>query len=203
MPYPSEDLFPTSGLYPTLDPDNAVAYDYEAPNGVPTAYRARAVTLFVAGDDLTAAASEWAYTETPVAWISEAFWLKHPTRPSMNMTIGLASPATDGVDRGGRDGKHQPLGSTEAVVISDEREAATGTIQFRCDTDEERDALFVLADQRVPLLFQCRADDHEPDRWLVLGDHTSERILDKAWFEGTWQTFQWTAVSAPIGKLAE
>ena len=203
MPYPSPDLYPSSGLYPTLDPDNAVAYDYEAPNGHPTSYRARAVTLFTTEDELSAAASEWAYTETPVAWESDTYHLKHPSRPSLNMAIGLASPATDGVQRGSRNGRHQALGSTEAVLVMDTREAESGTIRFRCDTDEEQNALRVLADENVPLLFQCRAGDHEPDRWLVLGSQTSERMIDKAWFEGRWVSFEWVAVASPVGKLAE
>lgn len=203
MPYPSEDLYPSADLYPSLDPETASAYDYESPNGHPTIYRARAVTFLFPGGLVSTTASEWIYTETTVAWESDSYWLKHPTRPSLNMEVGLASPATDGITRAGREGRHQPLGSTEAVVISDTREPETGMIRFRCDTDEERAALRTLADERVPLLFQLRAGEHDSDRWLVLGTHNSERIVDQAWGEARWESFEWTAVEAPVGKLAE
>jgi len=200
MPLPSPELLPSETLYPSMDPEDATLLDYEVPNGTEAIYRARSA-IFISAD--AAVSSDWAYAEQPVAWQSEDFWLKHPTRPSLNVSTGLMSPATSGTQRGARDGRFQALGSSEAVLISDAREAETGTIQLRCDTDEQAAALVALADEQVPVLFQCRGGDHEPDRWLVLGAHTRERMIDKAWAEGTWHSFEWTRVERPEGNLAE
>ncbi len=199
-PLPSEELLPGEGLYPSMDPEDATLHDYEVPNGTEAIYRACSVNLF----SLDAAVnSDWAYSEAPVAWQHDGFWLKHPTKPWLNVEVGLASPATNGVQRAAREARLQPLEATSALVITDTREPETGTVQFRCDTDEEIAAVKALADERVPVLFQCRGGDHEPDRWLALGAQTSERLIDKAWQEGVWLSYEWTRVEAPAGLMQE
>lgn len=204
MPLPDTDLLPSEDLLPAFAPgDPATIFDYEAPNGGETIYRARSFRLFTDSAGVTSSVSDWQYAEAPVAWVSSLYWLKHPTKPSMNVGVGLRSPAESGVNRAARQGVHQPLGSASAVVVQDTRSASTGTVTFRCDTDAEKEALLALADEQVPLLFQLGGDDHEPDRWLVLGNHTSERLIDKAWAEGTWQSFEWTEVPSPMGNLQE
>lgn len=177
------------------------AYDHETPNATEAHYRARAVHELGPGEF---SRSDWSTTDS-AEWQDTAplVWVKHPTSPSLNARFTLRSPATQGIQREARQGKFQPLGSSEAVVVTDTRGPESGSIRFRCDTDEEQAALRALIDALVPVLVQFRPEDHEPDRWLSLAEHTRERFFDQSWAEGTWHELPWVEVARPGGNLSE
>jgi hypothetical protein len=175
------------------------AYDYEAPNGTDVTYRARAVHEFPSGDE---SFSDWVEA-TPTSWSSTDTWLKHPSRPSLNVTVDLASYAGGTIARAGRRSKAQPLGSTDAVVITDTRESDSGTVSIIAQSDDERDDLAAMFDTLAPLLLQVRPTDHEPDRYLALGDHSTARGIDKSFGVGTYENLPWDEVPRPSGPLAD
>ena len=112
-------------------------------------------------------------------WTSTSYWLKHPYDPTLNTAIRLVSPATSGASSSARQGVFQPLGVAEPVAVSDERTGVTGTLRIRCDTDQERADLDDLLESNSPLLFQTTSTDYEPDRWIAVGNHSRQRIIDQ------------------------
>lgn len=171
-------------------------YDYEAPNGTSTTYRARAIHDYSGSFDSAGyAAGAWA--QAPVTWSSAQWWLKHPLRPALNMPIELFSYSE--VVRTARQAAIQPLGATLPVVLSDERAGETGTIIVQARTVAEQDALDALLDTTETLLLQGPAADGHPDRYVRFGDHASARVIDKAWSHITRETLPWLLVAAPAG----
>lgn len=174
------------------------AYDYEAPNGTDVTYRVRAVHEFASGDE---SFSDWVEA-TPTSWSSTDTWLKYPTRPSLNTTIVLSSYAGGTISRAARRSKVQPLGSADAVTVTDTRESDSGTVSIIAQSDDERDTLAAMFDTVAPLLLQVRSTDHEPDRYLSLGDHATQRGADKSFGLGTYENLPWDEVPRPSGPLA-
>ena len=175
-------LVPTAGL--------ATVFDYEAPNGTSATYRARAIHDYGSGNT---AASSW--VEATSMWSSSQWWIKHPTRPDLNLDVTLRSHADR--RRAARQGVMQPIGATYPTVVSDTRGAATGSITFLMQTTAEKDSFDALLDAGVPLLLQGPPDNYEADRWVVFGDHDRVRLVDKGWFETTDDTLPWTEVRRP------
>ena len=180
----------TNGV--TYSPD-ATVYDYEAGNGQTVYYRARALHDYSG----VFAASAWATANT--SWSSTAWWLKCPLSPVLNTLV--YPHAVESFTRRARQGIFQALGASEAIVVSDTREARTGQITLRLDTDEEIVALDALLDSGETLLLNAPAGDHFPDRYVALGDLDRERIADKAFIEGTLDSLQWTEVVVAAGVV--
>ena len=175
-----------------ISDDPAEVWDYEAENGVATTYRVRAVHSYTDAD----AYSDW---ETQAGYLSGDWWLKHPTIPYYNVQVTLRSFV--GYSRAGRQSIQQPLGRTDAVVISDARGAETGEITFRCRDDETMLKIRRLASETVPLWLQAKAGDHERSRWIILGDEQITRLIDHSWSAERDATYTWTEVVRPAGNL--
>lgn len=199
MPLPSPILFPS----PTLFPGHGLE-DYEVPNGVETIYRARAAHILgIEAGALFGSYSDWVYAPH-ISWTSRAYWLKHPTKPSMNVAVELQSPASDGLGRDSRQSVMQPLGSDDAVVISDTRAPETGNLIVNTRSEVERLAVEDLAKEEVPVLLQAQPSDNWHDRWIVLGSQTSQRApVDKGFIPYGTIAFGWTEVKIPEGALVE
>lgn len=137
----------TTGGVPITDPNTFTATDYEAPNGKPAQYRARA-TRTVGGTPLT---SDWVLSNV-VTWTADSpcqIWLKDPSHPSRNIHLDAQMPdvlydRTVGVFR--------PVGAFYPVVVSDVLQAGTSTITVVTRTDAEAAALHLIATGTVLLL---------------------------------------------------
>lgn len=169
-------------------------YDYEAPIGLPLLYRAKAGT-FVSGFN----AIDSAWNTAATSWEHARWWLKHPTLPANNLPLVLVSFV--GYDREARQSVKQAIGG-QAVTITDTRGPKTGQIVLRVDTEAEMDALHDLASLRTPLLLQPPADDHEVDRWVVLGNESTRRLVDKSWANARDVTYDWTEVPRPDDTIS-
>src|SRR5690606_2760166 len=64
----------------------ATAYDFEAANGALVHYRARALHAFSSG---TLSMSAWTVPAS-TKWQSSEWWIKHPTRPELNLSMQRA-----------------------------------------------------------------------------------------------------------------
>lgn len=202
----SYDDWATWRLLRTADGDGLIddysatpdVYDYEAPNGTAAKYSVRAQHDFVSGFK---SYSSWSAVVSDT-WTSTDYWLKHPYDPTFNIAVQISSPATGGRSTQARIGIHQPLGSSEAIAITDKPLAETGVMKLRCDTDSDRDDLDDLLAEGVPLLLQTRELDFEPDKWISPGNHTRSRVVDKAFVAETWEEIEWTEVARPEGNLS-
>jgi hypothetical protein len=179
-------VLPTGGL--------ATVYDYEAPNGVTCSYRARA------WNEATPSYSAWTATDTE-AWTSDDVWLKNALYPSQNLKITLRSYASSQV--AANQGVFRALGSSTATVVSDVRGPETGQIVVLTDDQDARDALNACLDAQSPMLLQVPASNEQPERWVVFGDQSSERLADHAWISEHDETLPWTRVARPDGAIEE
>lgn len=170
----------------------ATVYDYEAPNGTTTAYRARALHDYSG----SFAESAWSASSS-TAWSSRQEWLKHPNRPALNLPVEIFSYPD--ANRAARQGLPQPLGAALPVPISDTRGGATGTIVLQCYSLAEQTALDALLDLTATLLLQCPADAEKPDRYVRIGDQASVRVVDKSFVAVTHETLAWVLVATPLG----
>lgn len=178
-----------------VDGDGATIYDYFVPVDETLTYRARAVADLTNGTSY----SDWTADET--ATLSPTSWsLIHPTRPSLSENVTLRS--LSGHDRGARQTVKQPVGRSDAVVISDTRLAESGQIVFRLADDATRDAIMGLAGLEVPLLLRPASGHHERSRWIVLGDESITRVVDKSWLDERDGSYSWTEVAEVTDDLA-
>lgn len=177
----------------TITGTDEVVYDFEASQGIVNTYRVRAFHDYSSG---TRSFSAWVTaTVTP---LQTDWWLKHPTNPHLNHAVTLRSFTTQ--SRAARSNVQQPLGG-DAVVVSDTRGPETGSITFRISSDTVRDYIKALADSTSPLLLQAEYGDHEPDRWVVLGDEEIVRLVDYSQIDERDATYGWTTVARPAGAL--
>jgi len=170
----------------------ATLYDYEAPNGEPQQYRVRAVHLF---DLTTASVSAWS---TRTVTMQTGWWLKHPLLPLLNTALRIAS--FNGQQRQARLNVQQPLGRDDAVATMDSRGPETGEVGIRTHDSVELERVQTIASEKTPLLLQAAYDTDEPDRWVVLGDETVERLIDNKAMERRNVTYAWTRVKRPSNK---
>lgn len=173
----------------------ATIYDYDAPVDELVSYRARAIHNYSSSD----AYSGWTATETatlsPISWA-----LIHPTDPTLSQKVTLRS--FTGYGREPRQSIKQPLGRSDAVVISDTRGPESGSIVFRLEDDAARDDVVGLIELEVSLLLRPATGDHERSRWVAIGGEQIARAIDKSWIDERDGTFEWTEVSRPGGNLA-
>ncbi len=168
-------------------------YDYEAPNGTLTTYRARALHE----DSGSFAASAWV-TNT-VMWDTEDWWIKHPNLPALNVNLGRGMYSYSDVTRAARQGVFQTVGASRPVVVSDTRGGPTGIVVVQLATVALQDALDVLLDETATVLLQGPTAHGHPDRYVSIGEHRSERVIDKGRFHMTRETLPWTEVEANAG----
>lgn len=174
-------------------PTATTVYDYEAPSKSVT-YRARALHNYSG----VWAASAWATSTVTID--PDSWWIKHPHRPALNLPVIVR--ALDVVAKAGRNGIFQPLGSSAAVVISDTRGPASGTVTLRLDSLEDQAALDALLDTTDTLLLQSPAGEGGPG-YVRLGNHERARIVSNlASAKRTFDTLEFVAVDKPDGTLA-
>lgn len=182
------------------DPPPVTVYDYEGGNGQVVSYRARGiyVNFLIADSDSTY--SGWTDKQSS-SWEDDTpqDWLKNPINPAQNLRVVLAS--YPGKSSGARQSAMQPLGATKPIVVADTRGGDTGSLQILSDSDETRTAIDNLLRANVPLLLQVGPNEHEPDRYMVLGDQTRTRSVDKSWVGYMVDEFQWIEVDRPTGPL--
>lgn len=198
MPLPSPSLFPGTEVFP-----GSGLHDYEVPNGTEVIYRARAIHILAAEAGLiTGSASDWT-TADHISWNSRVYWMKHPTRPSLNVPVEWQTPASDGLHKDARQTAQQPIGAVGSVVISDTRAPETGLLVVNTRSEEERLLIEELATEQAPVLLQARPQDNYADRWVMLGAQDSQRVVDRAYIADGTITYAWTAVEVPEGALVE
>lgn len=176
-------------------PGPVTVYDYEAPNGVETDYRARALHDYSG----LYATSDW--VTDSATWTDSSWWLKHPHRPDLNASVNIHSFPE--VQRTGRQGVFHPLGAADVTVVSDTRGPATGTVALRTDTTPERDALDALLGTVGTLLLQARAgEDDTSNRYIRVTGHTRTRVADKAFVAEKVEALEFVTVAQPTGNIA-
>lgn len=172
---------------------HATISDYEAPNGAEVTYRTRAF------NSATPSYSEW--TEDTETWSGRTYWLKHATRPSLNLRLRVRS--NPGHATKSNQGVFRVLGSNKAIVVGDVRGPDTGQLVIWTESKAERDALKSTLELQVPLLLQGPISDELPERWIAIGDTDSVRFVDKSWAPGHDDSLSWTEVERPTGPLEE
>lgn len=168
-------------------------YDYETPNGGTVVFRARAL------NQGSLSYSDWKLGTS--VWSSDAWWLKHPFKPSLNREINVRS--YPGVQTQANQGVFRPLGGTTPVVVSDARGPVTGEVRVLTDSQTERDELMATIGEADPLLLHGPLSHDIPDRWVSVGDVSSERIVDSAGFPKHDEVLPFTVVARPDGALVE
>lgn len=169
-------------------------YDYEGTPGVVESYRARAVHNYSTAD----AFSDWSSTGTVT--LSDADWsLIHPTDPRLSVRVDLFS--FEGYTREARQTVKQPLGRTDAVVLTDTRMDETGNLSFKLTDDADLAAVTAMANYAIPVLLRPAAGHHEPNRWVILGNETITRRIDGGHFAWRDGVYDWNKVSRPEGDL--
>jgi hypothetical protein len=169
-------------------------FDYEAPNGVETDYRGRALHDYGSG---SFAASAW--VTDAATWTSSDWWLKHPNRPALNTTVPIRSFQT--VARAGRQGVFQPLGATHAVVVSDTEGPLAGTVVLRLDTTADQADLDALRAAVGPtLMLQSPPDEGGPD-YLVILNRERTRVTDMAAAAPSFDALEFVQVDRPTGDV--
>lgn len=170
-------------------------YDWEAEQGVVMSYRARAIHSFSASESFSN------YSSTQTATLTTTSWsVVHPTTPSLSANVELRSFA--GYGREARQNVIQPIGRSDAVTVGTTRGPETGEITFRLRDDAALATITALATAEVPLLLRPRSGDHEPDRWVKLGDEQITRLVDQPWATERDGVYGWTEVARPVADLS-
>jgi hypothetical protein len=180
----------TIGVRPSVP--TLTVYDYEAPNGVATQYRARSLHDYSG----VWAASPWA-TDTET-WTSTGWWVKHPNTPALNSPVVVRSFQT--TTRAGRAGVFQALGSSRFLVVQDKREPNRGTIVLRSDSISDQDALSALLDEAATLLIQGPANSQEPGYVRVL-NHEWSKFADMQSADVVAESLEYVSVPSPPGSV--
>lgn len=165
-------------------------YDYEAANGASRSYRARAVADFGGVSKV----GNWSSVASG-SWTSPDWWFRDYNDSTKNLRVNLRS--YPGAQQQANVGLIRPLGAKYAIAITDVRGPTTGTITVRADSLAERNALLTLLDQPGPKLIQGPPTAEIPERWVVFGNLTSQRLVDGAVLAYSDETLEWTEVDRP------
>ncbi|WP_030757178.1 hypothetical protein [Streptomyces sp. NRRL F-5135] len=156
--------------------------DYEAPLGIPVAYRVEQVRAS------TGTLVSWWLTDPVTVDPGDRnyCWLKDPSRPQLNMRL-LVKSAPDW---------EQPIeqsvmrirGRQTAIVLSGERSGREGPLVLWSQIDGEREALRLLLSSGSPLLWQAAPGMGESDVYVSVGNSAFPRVTTYApepWREWT------------------
>ncbi len=193
-----EDIRTLLGGGRTLTPAPHI-YDYELGSGIEALYRARTIHQFVSG---TTSRSDWDEADNPISWnfSGREAWIKHATKPSLNMRVIIQSQP--GSVRAARQTEVKVESRPHPIVLGDVRDAPSGEITFYI-VDSNLDEFDALVDGVGPFLIQTRKADRWPDRWIVFGDMTSNRPIDKSWVQENLRQLSWVEVDTPTANLEE
>jgi hypothetical protein len=102
-------------------------WDYEVPRGVAPKYRVQTVATPGTGR----VSSAWSATQSPVALVLTGWWLKDPLSPSLNIQVTVASFS---FRRKEPQSVYEPLGRSEALVVSDGVRGIDGNLELWAKT---------------------------------------------------------------------
>lgn len=126
----------------TIDADEMVVWDFEAPLGVPVTYSTLAVKE---GED------NLAQTTSPVALDDDRVWLVHPSSPALSQVVRVSSLANR--QRTLNRSLVWPVGRSTPIPYTDgSLKAPGGTLECWTETLTERDNLLALIGAASPTL---------------------------------------------------
>lgn len=178
---------PTSG-------HNFVVFDYEAGNGQPVQYRARAI--IDSGGDI---ASDWSTVSAPAFWESDDTWLKSPLDPTLNMLVKIKGIPT--LKRRIVRGVIDIAGRPDPIVVSDVRKLVEGDVTFVALDETDLDALAALLDLGQTLLLQTPVEDGWGSRYIACGDSDEDRVSRRAKEPSRLLSVPFNEVLAPVGDV--
>ncbi|GGV45577.1 hypothetical protein [Streptomyces spectabilis] len=160
----------TSGLlnYTLITSDLLVIEDYEAPIGVPVAYR---IELYE--PDSTSPSTRSSDTVTIPAGDINLAWLKDPGNPQRNVTV-MVQRAPDW-QRPIDQTPYRVKGRRNAVVLSSSRGGLEGELTVWTRTDDERAALHWILDSGATLLWQAVPGMGVADMYVSVAQVTEAR----------------------------
>lgn len=159
-----------------VDPGDAAMFtviDYEASNGVPYHYRARAVR-YVNGEPVF---GDWTQTAIERKWESDDVWLKVPGRPGLNTKVCMRvipSPTY------GREmGVFTPAnGNRPIVVVGPQQATASGQFVIQTETDGEAAAVHAALAEPVKLLQGPPGWHRWGSRYVMTGPVTEQPLAE-------------------------
>jgi hypothetical protein len=170
----------------------AVVYDYHAPFNQPVAY--------------TATSEAVSGTSTSVTLAVAVPWLIHRTNSTLSVqldaiaSIGDQAVASTAATHFAYGAKY-PVTRNEAV-----RRALSGSLDVRCDTKANRDAVeALLSDSGVILCNFPEADGQWMDvtwAWIQPGDYTRSNKADWSYHQYRHVTFPFQVTDTPAGNLS-
>ncbi|WP_030670715.1 hypothetical protein [Streptomyces rimosus] len=173
----------------TITSDLMVIEDYEAPLGVPVAYRVEIVPA--AGGGIQIRTTE---TVTIDPGDPQEAWLKDPGQPQRNTKV-LVEKAPDW-SRPIEQATYRVKGRRNAVVLSGLRGGLEGDLSIWTRTDDERARLHWLLDSGNVLLWQAVPGMGVADMYVTVGEVTEGRIGGPA--QEPWRTWKLPLVEADM-----
>lgn len=172
----------------TADPDTFTIVDYEVANGQAVIHRARAsrtvAALRITGDWVESSSTSWSSTDV---------WLKAPKNPSANLTVKLRVVPDETYDV--RQGVFRVLGSSTPVVVTNTRQAASGTLLVKVDTLADVAAMRTLIAEPI-LLVHAPADYDLGFDYIAPGRITRQRV-PRPVVRPEWWQLEYVEVDAP------
>ncbi|KOT94552.1 hypothetical protein ADK70_12360 [Streptomyces rimosus subsp. pseudoverticillatus] len=173
----------------TITSDLMVIEDYEAPLGVPVAYRIEIVPA--AGGGIQIRTTE---TVTIDPGDPQEAWLKDPGQPQRNCKV-MVEKAPDW-SRPIEQATYRVKGRRNAVVLSGLRGGLEGDLSVWTRTDDERARLHWLLDSGNVLLWQAVPGMGVNDMYVTVGEVTEGRIGGPA--QEPWRTWKLPLVEADM-----
>lgn len=169
-------------------------HDYFAQSGVEVDYRA-------CGWNDTDEDRLYSAYDTDSITPDHGWWLKSATDPSLNVKLDERPRRIrelDQMGRAARQTEQQPLGRDDVVVTQDTRAPRKGTLVFFvADFLEITDAIDPLLDALGPVLIDGPIGDKWRNRWVVFGDSSERRVIEKVWTSMWEVSLPYTEVTAP------
>ncbi len=169
--------------------DLMVIEDYEAPLGVPVAYRIEIVPA--AGGSIQIRTTE---TATIDPGDPQEAWLKDPGQPQRNTRV-LVERAPDW-SRPIEQATYRVKGRRNAVILSGLRGGLEGDLSIWTRTDDERSRLHWLLDSGNTLFWQAAPGMGVADMYVTVGEVTEGRIGGPA--QEPWRTWKLPLVEADM-----
>lgn len=168
----------------------AVAYDHEAPLGVPVTWYAYPV----AADGTLGTRSQGAALTIPEPDAPRDVWLKSVNDPATSLRVLVTSWPTQ--EYAARQQRLDILGAASPVIGIDTWSLGSGDVQILTESLDERIALLGLLTSGSVLLAQTRGAYGRPDAYMVPGA-PSEQMIGAATDPGRLWTVTMTSVDRP------